>query len=88
MTNGKKNGAVVTTEMASKLRKYKYTGSSGKWPGASSAHAKKVSGSSLCCLQSDTVMKYEGLKSDILSSLKNNISTIIRSELRCALAEL
>lgn len=32
-------------------------------------------------------MKYEGLKSDMLSSLKNNISTIIRSELRCALAE-
>lgn len=73
--------------MAFKLRKYKYTGPSGQRPDASSAHADKASGSSLPRSQSGTAMEYEGLKLDILSSLKDDISTVTRSELKSAFAE-
>ncbi|KAI4886249.1 hypothetical protein NFI96_009875 [Prochilodus magdalenae] len=72
--------------MASKLRRYKYTGPTTTRPSATT-DSRSTSASDRTTPPDALVMDAETLKSEILLSLKADISTVIRSELKNALAE-
>ncbi|GAA6084906.1 uncharacterized protein LOC124626348 [Tachysurus ichikawai] len=74
--------------MATNLRKYKYTGSAGDRPTASSdRNVSKARSDSAPPSPNPSEMDASGLKSEILLALKSDISAVIKSELKAALAE-
>ena len=75
----------VSTFMATKLRKYKYSGSTSARPEATAVRGDKFSGEQT--IEPEPEMDSEGLKADIISSLKTDLSVIIRAELKNALTD-
>lgn len=74
--------------MATNLRKYKYTGPAGDRLNASSdRNVSKAMSESAPPSPNPSEMDTSGLKSETLLALKSNISAVIKSELKDALAE-
>lgn len=74
--------------MATKLKKYKFTGSSNTRPNTSSDQSTaKSPAKETPPSPAAEEMDVAGLKSEILLSLKADISTVIKSELKNALAD-
>ena len=70
------------------LRKFKYTGSANNRPDTSSSHTAVGTPAKTSSPGSTTTkMDTESLKSEILLSLKTEISVVIKSDMRSALAE-
>ncbi|GAA6107512.1 uncharacterized protein LOC124626348 [Tachysurus ichikawai] len=74
--------------MTTNHRKYKYTGSAGDRPNASSdRNVSKARSESAPPSPNPSEMDTSGLMSGILLALKSDISVVIKSELKDALAE-
>lgn len=79
---------IKTTKMATNLRKNKYMGPAGDRPNASSdRNASKAMSESAPPSPNSSETDTSGLKSEILLALKSDISAVIKSELKDALAE-
>lgn len=78
---------VKETFMAWNLRKYKYDGASETRPNATSTKSTADTHLATPALATVLTMDTEAVKADILSSLRKDISTVIRQELKTALAD-
>ncbi|KAL1268510.1 hypothetical protein QQF64_033873 [Cirrhinus molitorella] len=73
--------------MANKLRKYKYSGPASARPEASLTQPFSASSDSPPISQLESGMGTEDWKADILASLREDISAVIKGELKNALSE-
>lgn len=72
--------------MASRLRKYKYEATRTAGPSTSSRKSSDNPNQPTPAPERDSAMDIASVKADILASLRGDISTIIREELKSALA--